>query len=75
MECHLSHLNQTKIDRAKNQQSFTSFVYKNANKNIQNQKVLTKCTANGLVGSLFSDVFFGYLSEEKSYHPPFWVGV
>jgi hypothetical protein len=38
MECHLSLLNQTKIDRAKNQQSFTSFVYKNANKNTQNQK-------------------------------------
>ncbi len=38
MECHLSLPNQTKIDRAKNQQSFTSFVYKNANKNIQNQK-------------------------------------
>ncbi len=38
MECHLSLLNQTKIEQAKNQQSFTSFVYKNANKNIQNQK-------------------------------------
>ncbi len=31
-------LNQTKIDPAKNQQSFTSFVYKNANKNTQNHK-------------------------------------
>jgi hypothetical protein len=38
MECHLSLLNRTKIDRAKNQQSFASFVYKNANKNTQHQK-------------------------------------
>jgi hypothetical protein len=38
MECHLSLLNQTKIDQAKNQQSFTNYVYKNANENTQNQK-------------------------------------
>jgi hypothetical protein len=38
MECHLSLLNQTKIDQAKNQQSFTSFVYKNADKILKTRK-------------------------------------
>jgi hypothetical protein len=31
-ECHLSICDLTNIDQAKNQKSFTSFVYKNANK-------------------------------------------
>jgi hypothetical protein len=37
-ECHLSLLKQTKIDQAKNQQSFTCFVYKNANKILKTRK-------------------------------------
>jgi hypothetical protein len=37
-ECHLSLLKQTKIDQAKNQQSFTSFVYKNATKILKTRK-------------------------------------
>jgi hypothetical protein len=32
---------------------------------------LTKCTANGFVGSLFSDVFFGYLYIKKFVPSPF----
>ena len=38
MECHLSLLEQTKIDRAKNDQSFTSFEYKNPNKILKTLK-------------------------------------
>jgi hypothetical protein len=37
-ECHLSLLEQTKIDRVKNDQSFTSFEYKNPNKNLKTLK-------------------------------------
>ena len=37
-ECHLSLLEQTKIDRAKNDQSFTSFEYKNPNKILKTLK-------------------------------------
>jgi hypothetical protein len=37
-ECHLSLLEQSKNDRAKNQHSFTSFVYKNANKILKTRK-------------------------------------
>jgi hypothetical protein len=39
-ECHLSLLEQTKIDQAKNQQSFTSFVYKNASKILKTRKAI-----------------------------------
>ena len=38
MECHLSLLEQRKIDRAKNDQSFTSFEYKNSNKILKTLK-------------------------------------
>jgi hypothetical protein len=38
MECHLSLLEQRKIDRAKNDQSFTSFEYKNPNKILKTLK-------------------------------------
>jgi hypothetical protein len=37
-ECHLSLLEQTKIDQAKNDQSFTSFEYKNPNKILKTLK-------------------------------------
>jgi hypothetical protein len=37
-ECPLSLLEQTKIDRVKNDQSFTSFKYKNPNKNLKTLK-------------------------------------
>ena len=38
MECHLSLLEQRKIDQAKNDQSFTSFEYKNPNKILKTLK-------------------------------------
>ena len=38
MECHLSLLEQRKIDWAKNDQSFTSFEYKNPNKILKTLK-------------------------------------
>jgi hypothetical protein len=37
-ECHLSLLEQTKIDQAKNDQSFTSFEYKHPNKILKTLK-------------------------------------
>ncbi len=40
MECHLSLLEQRKIDQAKNEQSFISFKYKNPNKIIKTLKQL-----------------------------------
>ncbi len=38
-------------------------------------KGLTKCTTNGFVRSLFSDVFLGYLYIKNSHNPLFFVGV
>ncbi len=35
------------------------------------EKRLTKCTANGFVGSLLSDIFFGYLYIKKIVPSPF----
>jgi hypothetical protein len=47
MECHLSLLEQRKIDRAKNDQSFTSFKYKNP------YKILKTLKAKFQAGQLF----------------------
>jgi hypothetical protein len=57
-----------------------AFVFRGGNVHVLNSNVhfasmadkrLTKCTTNGFVGSLFSDVFFGYLYIKKIVPSPF----
>jgi len=56
MECHLSLLEQRKIDRAKNDQSFTSFEYKNPNNILKTFKA--KISGRAMIQVASSSFFF-----------------
>ena len=64
-ECHLSLLEQRKIDQAKNDQSFTSFEYKNPN------KILKTFKAKFQAGQWFRLLL--YVQRLKLYNPDFWM--
>ena len=56
MECHLSLLEQRKIDRAKNDQSFTSFEYKKPNKIVKTFQA--KISGRAMIQVAFSSFLF-----------------
>ena len=69
MECHLSLLEQRKIDRAKNDQSFTSFEYKNPNKILKTLKAKISGRAMITVASSYrqlAGLFCPYLQGQVS---------
>ncbi len=73
-ECHLTLLKQTKIDQAKNQQSFTSFVYKNAAKILKTRKEnfsgrqLSQVASTMKIRSQKLCLWAGYHTSDQGYY-------
>jgi hypothetical protein len=78
MECHLSLLEQRKIDRAKNDQSFTSFEYKNPNKILKTLKAKNFRPGNDsgcFYASLTSQILAPQKKERRKSQRPIFFSI